>query len=111
MIKKNYQLNRNEKFFDKAQQGFAFLHIKPKFKFALGGVHKLRLQDLGFFDHLPPSIYIFYGMNVYKKLIFLTIYPPPLVKVVCERPPTVKLIPWNVVDLSHLYLNAASQGM
>ena len=32
--KKN-QLNRNEKFVDKAQQCFAFLHIKPKFKFAV----------------------------------------------------------------------------
>ena len=35
MIKKKYQLNRNEKFVDKAQQCFAFLHIKPKFKFAV----------------------------------------------------------------------------
>ena len=35
MIKKNYQLNRNEKFVDKARQCFAFLHIKPKFKFAV----------------------------------------------------------------------------
>ena len=34
MIKKKYLLNRNEKFVDKAQQCFAFLHIKPKFKFA-----------------------------------------------------------------------------
>ena len=48
----------------------------------LGGVHKLRLQDLAFFDHLPPSVYIFYGMNVYK----MTTYPPPLVNVVCEGP-------------------------
>jgi hypothetical protein len=30
MIKKKHQLNRNEKFVDKA-----FLHIKPKFKFAV----------------------------------------------------------------------------
>ena len=52
----------------------------------LGGVHKLRLQNLAFFDHLPPSVYIFYGMKVYKKSIFLTTYPPPLVNVVCERP-------------------------
>ena len=52
----------------------------------LGGVHKLRLQNLSFFDHLPPSVYIFYGIKVYKKLIFLTTYPPPLVNVVCERP-------------------------
>jgi hypothetical protein len=35
MIKKNYQLNRNKKFVDKAQQCFAFLNIKPKFKFAV----------------------------------------------------------------------------
>ena len=35
MIKKNYQLNRNKKFVDKAQQCFAFLHKKPKFKFAV----------------------------------------------------------------------------
>ena len=30
---------------------------------------------LGFFDHLSPSVYIFYGINVYKKSIFLTTYP------------------------------------
>ena len=42
----------------------------------LGGVHKLRLQYSGFFfDHLPPSVYIFYVMKVYKKSIFLTTYP------------------------------------
>ena len=50
---------------------------------ALGGIHKLHLQDLAFFDHLLPSIYIFYGIKVYKKLIFW----PPLVNVlVWERP-------------------------
>ena len=53
---------------------------------ALGGVQKLRLQNLAFFDHLPPSIYIFYCIKVYKKSIFLTTYPPPLVNIVCERP-------------------------
>ena len=37
------------------------------------GVHKLRLQELAFFDHLPPSVYIFYGIKVYKKSIF---WPP-----------------------------------
>ena len=56
----------------------------------LRGVHKLRLQDLAFFDHLPtlhflwykslqkvnffdhlpPSVYIFYGIKVHKKSIF-----------------------------------------
>ena len=35
-----------------------------------GGVHKLRLQDLSFFDHLPSSVYIFYGIKVYKKYFF-----------------------------------------
>ena len=54
--------------------------------FLKGGVHKLCLQNLSFFDHLPPSVYIFYGIKVYKKSIFLTTYPPPLVNVVCERP-------------------------
>ena len=51
-----------------------------------GVVHKLRLQNLAFFDHLPPFIYIFYGMKGYKKSIFLTTYLVPLVNVVCERP-------------------------
>ena len=32
-----------------------------KMKNILGGVHNLRLQDLAFFDHLPPSVYIFCG--------------------------------------------------
>ena len=35
MITENYQLNRNEKFVDNAQECFAFLHIKAKFKFAV----------------------------------------------------------------------------
>jgi hypothetical protein len=35
MIKKKYQLNRNKKCVDKAQQCFAFLYIKPKFKCAV----------------------------------------------------------------------------
>ena len=34
----------------------------------------------------PPSVYIFYGIKVYKKLIFFTTYPPLLVNVVYERP-------------------------
>ena len=34
---------------------------------SLGGVHKLRLQDLAVFDHLTHSVYIFYGIKVYKK--------------------------------------------
>ena len=35
MMKKNYQLNWTEKFVDKAQVYFAFLPIKPTFKFAV----------------------------------------------------------------------------
>ena len=54
--------------------------------YILGGIHKLCLQNLAFFNHLPPSVYIFYGIKVNKKSIFLTTYPPPLVNVVCERP-------------------------
>ena len=41
---------------------------------------------LTFFDHLPPCVYIFYGINVDKKWTFLTTYLPRLVNVVCERP-------------------------
>ena len=53
----------------------------------LGVIHKLRLQNLALFDHLPPSVYIFCGMKVYKKSICLTTYPPPFVNVVYERAP------------------------
>ena len=41
----------------------------------LGGVHKLRLQILPIFDHLPTSVYI-----------WTTTYLPRHVNVVCERP-------------------------
>ena len=41
--------------------------------------------------YLPPSVYIFYGIKVYEKSIFLTTYPPPLVNIVCERPLSQKL--------------------
>ena len=41
---------------------------------------------MAFFDHLPPSVDIFYGINVDKKSIFSTTYPLPLVNVVCECP-------------------------
>ena len=51
---------------------------EPNYLIDLGGIHKLRLQDMAFFDHLLPSVYIFYGKKVYKKSIFLTTYPPPL---------------------------------
>ena len=41
-------------------------------------------KNLSFFYHAPPSVYIFYYMNVDKNRYFLTIYP--LVNVVYERP-------------------------
>ena len=52
------------------------IEMNERNTFHLVGVYKLRLQDLAFFDHLPPSVYIFYGIKVYKKSIFLTTYPP-----------------------------------
>ena len=50
-----------------------FAFCKPKYytrkkTFSLGVVHKLRLA---FFDHLPPCMDIFFGMNVDKKWTFL----------------------------------------
>ena len=56
-------------------------------------------------------IYSFYGIKVYKKSIFLTTYPSPLVNVVCERPlgkkicddPTASTIePRRAPALSHI---------
>ena len=55
-------------------------------KLGFGAVLKLHWQVFGFFDHLPSSVDIFYLMNVGKKSTFWTTYPPPLVKLVCERP-------------------------
>ena len=52
----------------------------------LRGVHKLRLQDLPFFDHLPPSFYIFYGIKVYKKSFFLTTYLSSCKRSLCMPP-------------------------
>ena len=42
----------------------------------LGYIHKLHWQDLGFFDHLPPSVDIFYLIKVDKKSTFLDYLPP-----------------------------------
>ena len=39
-----------------------FSQLVFTFTLELGGVHKLGLQDLSFFDHLPSSVYIFYGI-------------------------------------------------
>ena len=41
----------------------------------LGAIHKLRWQDFSFFDHLPPCVDIFYGINVDKKWTFLDHLP------------------------------------
>ena len=59
-------------------------------------------------------------MKVYKKLIFLTTYPPPLVNVVCERPLSVDYngkIPVSVfsgtttkISLSFLVIGVPTQG-
>ena len=67
-------------------RSWEFFGLQGKKHFVDGGVHKLRLQDLSFLTTYPPSVYIFYGIKVYKKSIFFTTYPPPLVNVVCERP-------------------------
>ena len=37
------------------------------------------LKDLAFFDHLPPSVYIFYCIKVYKNLGFF--WPPSPLRV------------------------------
>ena len=52
-------------------------------------VHKLRLQDLTFFNHLPPLRLHFIWYKSLQKVDFFTTYPPPLVNVFCERPPIV----------------------
>ena len=59
-------------------------YLNPK-----GGVHKLRLQDLSFFYHLPPSVYIFYGIKVDKKLIFFRPPTPSYCKRSLWTPPYV----------------------
>ena len=48
-----------------------------------------------FFDHLPPSVYIFYGIKVYKKVDFFDHLP----SVVCERS-----LGWNLYIKYNLYL-------
>ena len=47
----------------------------------------------------------FYGIKVYKKLIFLTTYPPPLVNVVCERPPVFDIKKLTLPVLTQLELD------
>ena len=43
---------------------------------------------LPFFDHLPTSTWTFFTLNVDQNWHFLTTYPPHLVHVAFERPPT-----------------------
>ena len=50
---------------------------KIDLKFMLGGVHKLRLQDLAFFYHLPPSLYIKRYKSL-QKVDFFDHLPPLL---------------------------------
>ena len=51
-----------------------------------GGVHKLHWQYFGFFDHLSPSLTFSTLWTLTKSRHFWTIYPPPLVNIVCKRP-------------------------
>ena len=60
------------------------LIFSRNFQYTLGGVQKLYLQELSFFDHLPPSVYIFYGIKVCKKMIFFDHLLPCSWNVVCE---------------------------
>ena len=50
-------------------------HMSHQVQQQLGGRSETTFTRFGFFDHLPPCVYIFYGMNAYKKTIFLTTYP------------------------------------
>ena len=50
---------------------------------------------LAFFDHLPPSIDLFYGMNIDKKW---TTYLPLLVNIVSEQPIITKF--FNIMYFS-----------
>ena len=51
----------------------------------LGGVHKLRLQSLAFFDHLPLRLHFLWYKSL-QKVGFFDHLPPPIVNVVSERP-------------------------
>ena len=62
------------------------IQIWAKVSRVFRGRSQTTFTKFGFFYHLPPSVYFFYGMKVYIKSIFLTTYPPPLVNVGCERP-------------------------
>ena len=73
---------------------------------ALGVVHKLRWQDFGFFDHLlPPSVDIFYLMNIGKKWTFLDHLPPSSYKRSLWTAPYPKIrhiLHWASSRFSHL---------
>ena len=52
-------------------------HKNKRLVIVLGVVHKLRRQYFGFFfDHITPSVDIFYLMKVDKKSTFLNYLPP-----------------------------------
>jgi hypothetical protein len=58
---------------------------------------------------LPPSVYIFYGIKVYKQSIFLTSYHPSRVNVVCERP--LVRIAFKIWVGKHLILKLLSSAL
>ena len=64
-----------------------------------GGIHKLHLQNLSFFDHLRTPLRLHFLW--YKSLQKVYTYPPPLVNVVCEHPlrSFFYLIPTQKFDL------------
>ena len=60
-------------------------------------VHKLSLHDSGFFDHLRPCVYIFYGMNVDKKWTILDHLPTSYFKRSLWTAPKINFIdPWRI---------------
>ena len=67
-----------------------------KFITAIKGRSQTAFTRFGFFfDHLLPSVYIFYGIKVYNKSICLTTCPPPLVNLVSEHP-LMKIMSWSL---------------
>ena len=75
--------NRFVCFYESLQPNITKLY--PKIYHGIWGRSQTTFTIFVFFDHIPPSVYISYGIKVYKKLIFLTTYPL-LVNVVCDRP-------------------------
>ena len=65
--------------------------------FNIGGVQKLRLQNLAFFRPPTPFCLHFLWYIILQKVIsFDHLFPPPLVNVVCERSLTaIQFCGWN----------------